>query len=385
MKTSAFVQPSVVNDHATLYVALELSKSKWLVGLHWSGSDKLSEHVVQGGDHEQLFALIDRKRQEAERALLQPVRVVSCYEAGFDGFWLHWMLHGRSVENRVLDPASIPVNRRKRRAKSDRIDLKMLMRVLMALERGEERVCQVVHAPTMEDEDRRRGSREREELVKERTRHTNRIGGLLMTQGVRTFEPRRKDWPSQLEALLRPDGRPLPPVLKKEIARECERLELAMRQIAEIETEQRIALKAPAPAASPEGRVQSLCKLRGMGLTGSTKLEQEVFFRDFRNQRQVGGYVGLGGSPWQSGGVDRDQGISKSGNPRARTLAIELAWLWLRHQPDSALARWYEAKVAGAKGRLRRIAIVALARKLIVALWRYVTMGVIPEGAAFKV
>jgi transposase len=393
MKTSAFVQPSVASDSAILYVALELSKSKWLVGLHVAGSDKMSEHSVAGGEWRELLTLIEKKRGEAMAACGKPVRVVSCFEAGFDGFWLHWMLLSHGVESRVLDAASIPVNRRMRRAKSDRIDLKTLMRILMALERGEERVCQVVHAPTVEEEDRRRGSREREQLIKERVRHSNRIGGLLMTHGVRGFQPRSKDWRKRLDALRRPDGLSLPPACKAEITRECERLHLLLAQIAQVETEQRAALKATAPPDTPEGRIRMLCRFRGIGLASATPLEHEVFFRDFKNRREVGGYVGLGGSPWQSGDVNRDQGISKAGNRRARVMAIELAWLWLQHQPGSALSLWFEKKTGGAKGRVRRIAVAALARKsdravllvsLMVALWRFVTTGVVPEGAVLK-
>jgi transposase len=384
MKTSALIQPSVASDSGTLYVALELSKSRWLVGLYLAGTEKMSEYSIDGGQWQELLALIDKKRREAMSIVGGPVRVVSCFEAGYDGFWLHWILLGQGVENRVLDPASIPVSRRKRRAKSDRIDVKALMRVEMALERGEERVCQVVHAPTVEEEDRRRHSREREQLLKERIRHSNRIGGLLMTHGIRGFQPCRKNWRKEVEALRRADGRPLPPVIKAEIIRECERLELVMAHFAQVEVEQRAALKAPASPDAPEGRIHMLCQLRGIGLASATPLEHEVFYRDFKNRRQVGGYLGLAGSPWQSGDVDRDQGISKAGNRRARALAIELAWLWRQHQPQSALSRWFEAKTAGAKGRMRRIAIVALARKLMVALWRYLTTGVAPDGAVFK-
>ncbi len=205
-----------------------------------------------------------------------------------------------------------------------------------------------------------------------------------MTHGIRGFVPRRKAWQKQLDGLRTWDGQPLPARLKTGIARECERLHLVLRQIAGAEAEQRAAIEQPAPAGTAAGRIQNLFKLRGIGLTSASTIEHEVFFRAFGNRRQLGGYIGLGSSPWQSGSVARDQGISKSGNPRARTLAIELAWLWLRHQPESALSRWFHAKVGEAKGRLRRIAIVALARKLMVALWRYLTTGAVPEGAVFK-
>jgi len=205
-----------------------------------------------------------------------------------------------------------------------------------------------------------------------------------MLHGIREFAPRKKNWRKQLDALRRPDGQPLPPVAKEEIARECLRLHLVMEQISQVETEQQAAVKASASEAAPPGHIELLCKLRGIAINSASPLEHELFYRDFKNRRQVGDYSGLAGSPWQSGSVDREQGISKAGNPKVRQLAIELAWLWLRYQPASALTRWFEAKVAGAKGRLRRIAIVAMARKLLVALWRYVTTGMAPEGAVFK-
>jgi transposase len=339
---------------------------------------------VPGGDLAALLALIDKKRRQAERLSGGKVRVVCCFEAGFDGFWLHRALTAHGIDNRVIDPASIPMPRKARRKKTDRLDLKGLLRVLMALERGESRACQVVHAPTLEAEDERRRSRERKHLVSERCRHTNRIGGLLMTHGIRGFVPGRKDWQRKLEGLRTWDGQPLPARLKAEIARECERLHLIIKQIAGVDAELKAMAKEAAAAGTAAGRVQNLCRLRGIGLTSAASLEHEVYFRSFANRRQLGGYFGLGSSPWQSGNMARDQGIAKSGNPRARTLAIELAWLWLRHQPESALAGWFHAKVGEAKGRLRRIAVVALARKLMVALWRYVTAGVIPEGAVLK-
>ena len=200
-----------------------------------------------------------------------------------------------------------------------------------------------------------------------------------MTQGIRGFEPTRSDWRARLEALRTPDGQPLAPCLRAELLRGCRRLRQVMEMVAEVEAEQ----KAVA-AAAEDGVAARLARLRGIGTTFAAVLGDEVFFRDFRNRREVGGYLGLAPSPWQSGGVRRDQGIAKSGNPRARRTAIELAWLWLRHQPGSALARWFHERVAGAKGRMRRIMLVAMARKLIVSLWRYVTTGTAPEGAVLK-
>lgn len=363
---------------ATLFVALELSRSTWLVAMHSPIGDKISQHRLEGGDTEGLLKLLTRKRMQAAEKLGRPVRVACCFEAGYDGFWLHRWLCARGIDNRVLDAASLLVDRRARRAKTDRLDAAGLLRTLMALERGEARVCRVVHVPSPEQEDARRRSRERARLVVERGQHTSRIKGLLMTQGIRDFAPARGDWQARLEALRTPDGQPLAPCLRAELLREGRRLRQVMEMVAEVEAEQK------AVAAAEDGNAARLARLRGIGTTFAAVLGNEVFFRDFGNRREVGGYLGLAPSPWQSGGVRRDQGIAKSGNPRARRTAIELAWLWLRHQPGSALARWFHERVAGAKGRMRRIMLVAMARKLIVSLWRYVTTGTAPEGAVLK-
>ena len=363
---------------ATLFVALELSRSTWLVALHSPLSDKLSQHRIEGGDVEGLLALIARKREQAQARLGRPIRVVSCFEAGYDGFWLHRWLCAHGIENRVLDAASLLVDRRAKRAKTDRLDAAGLLRTLMALERGEMQVCRVVHGPSPAQEDARRRSRERARLVVERGQHVSRIKGLLMTQGIRDFEPTRRDWPARLEALRTPDGQELAPCLRAEVLRECRRLWQVMEMVAEVEAEQKAVMDAE------DGHAARLTRLRGIGLTFATVLANEVFFRDFRNRREVGGYLGLAPSPWQSGGVRRDQGIAKAGNPRARRTAIELAWLWLRHQPGSALVRWFHERVGTGTGRMRRILLVAMARKLIVALWRYVTLGTVPEGALLK-
>jgi transposase len=363
---------------ATLYVALELSRSTWLVAVHSPIADKVSHQRLEGGDTEGLLALITRKRIQAAEKLGRPVRVACCFEAGYDGFWLHRWLCARAIENRVLDAASILVNRRARRAKTDRLDVAGLLRTLMALERGETQVCRVVHVPSPEQEDARRRSRERARLVVERGQHTNRIKGLLMTQGIRDFEPTRRDWEARLDALRTPDGQPLGPCLRAELLRECRRLRQVMEMLAEVEAEQKTV------AATEDGVAARLARLRGIGVTFAAVLGSEVFFRDFRTRREVGAYLGLAPSPWQSGQVERDQGIAKAGNPRARRTAIELAWLWLRHQPGSALAQWFRERVAGAKGRMRRIMLVAMARKLIIALWRYATTGAVPDGAVLN-
>jgi transposase len=237
----------------------------------------------------------------------------------------------------------------------------------------------MVRVPSPEEEDRRRRGRERERLVKERVQHLGRVKGLLMTQGVRDFQPARRGWRDRLEALRTGDGRPLPDCLKAEIARECRRLALVDEMLDELERERDAASDGKAPQ-----QAALLTKLRGIGPTSAHLLAGEVFHRDFANRRQVAAYLGLEPSPWQSGQVDQDQGISKAGNRRARRVAIELAWLWLQYQPDSGLSRWFKDRVGAARGRVRRIMLVALARKLIVALWRYLASGVVPEGASMR-
>jgi transposase len=375
--------PAAGENDGTLYVAFELSKSKWLLGFVVSGESKMSRHQVAGGDTAAVWQLISKKRAQAAKKLGRAVRVVSCYEAGFDGFWLDRWLAGQGVENRVLDPSSIELPRRARRAKTDRLDLERLMRVLIRHDGGEPRVCSVVHPPSPEQEDARRLSRERDRLVGERTAHGNRIKGLLHGQGVRDVEPRRKDFGEQLARARTGDGRALPARLMAEIVREHARLMLIAGQLAEVEGQMRAQREAIVPDSRAR-QVNQMVELKGFGPVGGETLANEVFWRDFRNRRQVGAYFGLVGTPYDSGESSREQGISKSGNSRARTLAIELAWLWLRHQPDSALSLWFKQRVGNQRGLVKRIAIVALARKLMVALWRYLTQGVVPDGAIVR-
>lgn len=367
------------NEYATILVAFELSKAKWKLGVMLPGSEKLSRYTIDGGDLAGLTARLAAARARAERCG-KPVRILSCYEAGFDGHWLHRWLTNQGVVNHEIDPSSIEVSRRARRAKTDRIDLDKLMRAFLAHLRGEPRACSVVRVPTVDDEDRRRRTRERERLIKERTAHTNRIKGLLHAQGVRDAMPFRPGFAERLDDLRTGDARPLPPRLKDEIRREHERLRLVGQQLAAIEAEARAELRAAAPR-SPAAKVVHLARLKSIGPVGAQVLFNEVFYRAFANRREVGSYFGLTGTPFDSGGSRREQGISKAGNSRARAIAIEIAWLWLRHQPGSELSRWFRERVGDIKGRLRRITIVALARKLMVALWRYLQTGVVPTGA----
>jgi transposase len=379
MEISLVTAVSASAQGATIYVALELSKSRWLVGMHTPLADKVSQYSVPGGDSEALLDRIGRVHDQTERRLGRPTRIICCYEAGYDGFWLHRLLRANNIENHVMDPASLPVDRRARRAKTDRIDLAALLRALMAWHRGEHQVCRMVQVPSPEQEDRRRRSRERERLVKERVQHIARIKGLLMTQGIRDFQPARKDWADRLERLRTGDGRPLPPALKAEIERECRRLWQVIEMVRAVERER----AAAGPADRPD-QTEMLTRLVGVGEVSAGILVDEVFYRDFANRREVAGYVGLCSSPYNSGAVQRDQGISRAGNPRARRVAIELAWFWLRYQPGSRLSSWFHERVGTTRGRFKRIMIVALARKLLVALWRYLTTGEVPDGARVK-
>jgi transposase len=325
-----------------------------------------------------------RLRGKAKQRGRGAVQVICIQEAGFEGFWVHRLLMRHDIDSHIVDPASIAVPRRQRRAKTDAIDGETLLRTLLAWQRGEPRVCAMVVPPSPEEEDERRISREREILIQERIRHTNRIKGLLRAQGVAEFDPRRRDRRKQLEALKTGDGRLLPSRLKAEILRAFERIELLLRQIAAVEAERDRLLPARTAAAEPRAPGPLLMRLKGIGQEFAAVLTLEGLFRNFGNRRQVAAYAGLVPTPWQSGRLDHEQGISKAGNPRLRRTMVELAWQWLRHQPGSALSRWFHDRVGGERGRIRKIVIVAVARKLFVALWRYVRHGVVPEGAVLK-
>jgi len=375
------VSTPIKSNVSTIFVAIELSQRSWLVTMHCPDKDKISHHKLEGGDHAGLLTLIERMRERAARTLGAVPAAVSCYEAGYDGFWLHRLLMAAGITNHVFDPASIAVDQRARRVKTDRIDGERMLRTLMAYLRGEPRVVRIVRVPSPEQEDARRASRERGRLVKEQTGHTNRIKALLRLVGMAVGNPRRGDWLTWLVKQRDWQGQAVPPQIMAEIKREHARLMLVREQLDAL-------AQAPAdltPAAAQMAqRSELLLRLKSLGPAFATTLTNEVFYKDFRNRREVASYFGLTPSPWQSGGIDRDQGISKAGNPRARCAAIEMAWLWLRHQPDSKLTQEYRRRTLNASKRIKRVAIVALARKLIVALWRYLTTGLVPEGAMLK-
>jgi transposase len=371
-------------DAARVVVAIELSKKSWLVGIVTPLSDKIGVHTLAARDVEALLALLRRTARKVAAALDVPVAIASCYEAGYDGFWLHHVLTRHGVANHVFDPASLAVNRRARRAKTDRIDVAMLARALLAHLRGEPRAVSVVRVPSVAQEDARRLHRERRRLISERVQHVNRIKGLLATQGIYDYHPLRRDRHIRLAALITGDGRALAPRLGAEITRELARLELVLDMIAELEAERDAIAQAKSAAHPGAAKIQTLARLKGIGPEFATVLVGEAFHRAFANRRQLAAYGGLDPSPFSSGGMERDQGIAKAGNARLRTAMVELAWMWLRHQPDSTLSHWFHERVGDLKGRPRRIAIVALARKLLIALWRYVETGLVPDGAVLK-
>ena len=374
---------AIRNDLGAIFISLELSRSTWLItSLSPGGGEKMSKHAVRAGDVAELLDRFAQLREKTRARMGEVFRFVVIQEAGLDGFWIDRVLRKEGIESHVVDPASIATSRRRRRAKTDRIDGEALVRALLAYKRGEPRVCAIVKAPTPEEEDRRRVCRERKVLIGERVRHVNRVKGLLFSQGISDYEPLCRDRRGRLDTLQPGDGRPLPSHLKAQILRELDRLELLLDQIKAVEAErdslcgaQQVA--APAPAAM-------LLAIKGIGPEFAAILWSEGLFRHFDNRRQVASYAGLAPTPWQSGSVDREQGVSKAGNPRLRTTLIQLAWLWLRHQPESALALWFKERVNRNGGRLKKTAIVALARKLLVARWKYVTAGVVIEGAIVK-
>jgi transposase len=374
---------AIQTNLAAIFTSLELSRSIWLItSLAPGGGEKMSKHSVPAGDIASLLTRFLELKQKALARTGKSFPIVVIQESGLDGFWVHRVLQSEGIESHVVDPASIATSRRRRRAKTDRIDGEALLRALLAFKRGEPRVCAIIKAPTPEEEDRRRLCRERKVLIAERVKHVNRVKGLLFSQGVSGYEPLRRDRRKRLDELTTGDGRPLPPHLKAQISRELDRLELLLEQIKAAEAE-RDALLAAQKATTPHPAAMLLA-IKGVGPEFAAILWSEGLFRHFDNRRQVAAYAGLAPTPWQSGSVDREQGVSKAGNPRLRTSLIQLAWLWLRHQPQSALALWFKERVSRNGGRLKKSTIVALARKLLVALWKYVTAGLVIEGAVMK-
>ena len=369
----------------TIFVSLELSRSTWLItSISPAGGEKMSKHSVSAGDIAALLVRFSELKEKAFARTKKSFPIIVIQEAGLDGFWIHRVLKREGIESYVVDAASIATSRRRRRPKTDKIDGEALVRALLAYKRGEPRVCAMVQALTPDDEDSRRLCRERKALTVERIQHVNRVKGLLFSQGVADYEPLRRDRRQRLDELKTGDGRPLPPHLKAQIRRELDRLELLLEQIKTVETERNALLVASPTSDEVPAPQAMLMGLKGIGPEFAAVLWSEGLFRRFANRRQVAAYAGLAPTPWQSGSVAHEQGVSKAGNPRLRTTMIQLSWLWLRHQPESALARWFHERTKRNGGRLRKTMIVALARKLLIALWKYVNAGVVIEGAIVK-
>jgi transposase len=378
-------RPATAFDHdSTLVVAMELSGKSWQLGAVVPGVSRRPKRGLKVGDMDELLRVLERWKAEAAKAGRTVARVVVAYEAGRDGFWIARDLVERGIEVQVMQPASIPVERKGRRAKTDRIDLDMLLRTLLAWLRGEPRVCAMVRVPSEEEEDARRPGRERHKLTRERVSIENQIQSLLWLHGIYGFRARLKKAKEKLEALRMRSGASLPRETMAQLRRLMIRQRLLGEQLAEIDAAREAELAAAAKAPDPERgqrMIRLLVAICGVGLETATQLVREVLCRPFRDRRAVAAFVGLTGTPFQSGGMEREQGVSKNGDKRVRGLMMQLAWRWLKFQSDSALSRWYVERVGDAKGRIRKIMAVALARKLLVALWRYVQDGVIPEGA----
>ena len=372
-------QDNLTTNGQPLYMALELSNTKWRLGFTIGLGQPPRLRKLEAQDLEGLMAEIDWSKKRF--GLPADAAVLSCYEAGRDGFWLHRFLIAQGVRNHVVDSASIEVNRRKRRAKTDRIDVGKLLTMLVRAAQGESQVWSVVNPPSPEEEDQRQLHRDLMALKRERTHHINRIKGLLASQGIKMAI--KTDFLTQLEMVRLWDGSRLGDGLRDRLEREYQRYQLVQSQIRQIDQVRREAIRSDETAALEQ--VRQLLRLKGIGVNSAWVYVMEFFaWRNFRNRRELGSLAGLAPTPYQSGDGGREQGISKAGNRPVRAMAIEIAWAWVRHQPDSALSIWYQKRFGHGNSRIRRIGIVALARKLLIALWRYLEFGVIPEGAQFK-
>ncbi len=374
-------KPATAFDHTTtLVMVLELSGKSWELGASVPGVSRRPLRKIDVGDIGTVIKAIEQWKNEAGKAGHMVSRVVLGYEAGRDGFWIARALREHGVEVYVMHPASIAVERRGRRVKTDRIDIDLLLRTLLSWLRGEPRACTMAPIPSEAEEDMREPGREREALVAFRLKIENQIGSLLIRFGIDDFRPRLKKAAQKLEALHTFDDQPLPPKTMEKLRRLMVQHRLLSDQMMEIEAARQQVMTIVDPNRI-ERMIQLLVRLVGLGVETATALVHEVFSRQFRDRKALAAFVGLTGTPFNSGGSTREQGISKNGNPRVRRIITQLMWRWIRFQPDSALARWFEERTGGAKGRIRKIMAIALARKLLVTLWRYVESGVVPEGA----
>ena len=370
------------DQDTSLTVVVEMSEASWLVTGMVPGVDRRPLKKLEP-DPDALLRLVERWRSEAEKTGRTIERVALAYEAGRDGFWLARWLRVRGIEVHVIHSTSVAVSREHRRAKTDRLDTAMLMRVFLGWLRGERGHCGMVAIPTLEEEDAKRPSRERESLVGERTRIVNRMKSALARLGIRGFKPKLRKAPERLAALRTPEGSAIPANMLDEFRRDMARLAVVREQIEEIE-QARLERLEQAPAARPNAMVHLLARIIGVGIETADMLVREVLSRNLRDRRAVARYAGLTGSPDESGSKRREKGLARAGNARVRRGLIQLAWRLLMFQKDSALARWYRARTEGPKGARKTTMIVALARKLLIALWRMVTTGVVPEGFVLR-
>lgn len=383
MLQPAITPLSGIDYDRTLVLAIELSGKIWVLAAQLPGLPQIKAKRTIEPKKEALVEALAGYRARAAAAGRPVERVIAIYEAGWAGFWLARWLMTQGVEVHVVQPASVPTDRRLRRAKSDGIDAELLLRTLLAWLRGEPRVCSMVPIPDEGDEDARRCVRERSELVSERVGLVNRIGAVLATLGTGDYNPLLQSRRRRLDELRTGLGEPLPPHARAKIERLLARLELVLAQIAELERERDAIVEAEAPDRAAT-MIQQLTGLRGIGVQSATVLVREAFVRRFANGKALGAYAGLTATPYSSGGVEREQGIGKAGNRRLRSVMVELAWLWQRYQPAAAQVVWFRDRVGTTGRRVRKVMVVALARKLLIALWRFVTDGVVPEGAVMK-
>jgi transposase len=369
---------TIGSGQPALYVAFELGWNEWKLAFSSAPAENPRLRTIGARRTEDLLKEIAKAKQRF--GLPSEAPVFSCYEAGRDGFWLHRWLKAQGVTNLVVDSASIEVNRRSRRAKSDRLDAGKLLSMLLRYHGGEKKVWSVVQVPSVADEDRRQLHRDLLELKAERVQHVNRLKGLLAGCGLAVAKV-DADFPEVVQRLRLWDGSPVPAELQKRLRREHERWQFVDRQVRDLENERARAIRTS--AEEPVQKVRKLLNLRGIGANSAWLYVMEFFgWRRIRNRKQLGALAGLTPTPYDSGDSSREQGISKAGNRRLRTMAVEIAWCWLPYQPQSALSQWFRKRFGGGNSRQRRIGIVALARKLLVALWRYLEEDVVPEGAA---
>ena len=373
---------TTLNQDSTLIAVIEMSLSSWLVAGIVPGVERQPLKKLKPDEH-QLLKLMDRWRHEAVQAGREIERVVVSYEAGRDGFWLARWLAEQGVEAYVIHPSSIAVSREHRRAKTDRLDTELLMRAFLGWLRGEKRHCSMAAIPTMEEEDAKRPHRERENLVAERTRIINRMKSCLARLGIRAFKPTLQRAPDLLPTLRTPEGTPLPANALAEMGRDLARLRFVEDQIKDIEVARLERLKQ-APDEKSHAMVRLLVRVIGVGIETADMLVREVLSRNLRDRRAVARYAGLTGAPDESGSKRREKGLARAGNARVRRGMIQLAWRFLMFQKGSALAQWYRARTVDARQGTRKSLIVAMARKLLIELWRFVTTGQTPVGVEMR-